>query len=176
MVVVARFVWLGVIRLGEVVFRCPIGGSRGRRPWYRQAGGGCRPRRWGCVSSGLRGCSSRFPPFRLDGGCAFVVCGGPFSRFLFLGRWGFPPFPVVLVFFWGGGVSPVPPSALTDHALGGERRGELACRLFCGFPRAVPLLRAHCGLCTLVSWWPVLLGPGSGSAGWAVVPAGFVGS
>ena len=50
MVVVGRFVWLGVIRLGGVVLRCPIGGSRGRPPWCRWAGKGLSG-----SASGVRG-------------------------------------------------------------------------------------------------------------------------
>ena len=116
MVVVGRFVSLDVLRLGGVVFRCPIDGSRGHGPWCRQAGGGLS-----ASASGVRGFAVAWRSLLLSSvppGLRVCVPGvgrpvRPFpSR-----RWvGFPPFPVVFIFRWGGGVSlflPLP--SLTMH-------------------------------------------------------------
>ena len=64
-------------------------------------GGGCPPRRWGCVASRLRGCRSHFPPFPLGGGCAFLGCGWLFGRFLLVAGCGFPPSLSCWFFFSG---------------------------------------------------------------------------
>ena len=52
----------------------------------------------------------------------------------------------------------------------------MACCLCCRWLQAVPRLRAPCGLCTGMGLLDRFVGPGSGSAGRAVAPAGFVAS
>ena len=80
-------------------------------------GGGCPPRRWGFVALRLCGCPSRFPPFPLGGGCAFLGWGGLFGRFLFMYGWGFPPSLSCWFSFGGGGCLFLPLPSLSMHWL-----------------------------------------------------------
>ena len=102
MVVVGSFVWLGVVRLGGVVFRCPTGGSCGRHPWCRLAGGGLSASAFwvgGFAVVWLSLPLSSVPP-----GWRLCVRGvGRAAWPLPIRRWvAFPSFPVVLFFFFGG--------------------------------------------------------------------------
>ena len=175
-VLVGRFVLLGVVRLGGMVFQCPIGGSRERPPWCCQASGGLS-----ASALGVRGFTvvwlslllPSVPPgwqlcFRRVG-CAVL----PFS----IRRWvRFPRFPVVLVFFWGGGVCLfLRLQSLSMHWSVSWLVNWLAFRV-AGGRGPCPGFRAPCGLCTLVDWWPILLGLGLGSPGWTVAPAVILGS
>ena len=178
MVVVGRLVWLKFVRLGGVVFRCPIGRSRGRRPWCRQAAGGLSASAlWPC---GFLVVSLSLLLSCVPAGWWVCVCGAgggvwpiPICRLV-----GFFPFPVVLVFF-----------------LFLFRRG------FCLF-LPLPSLSMHWSVSGVVNWLAALVaggrrpcsalcalwlmythrlvtrcvGPGLCSAGWAVAPAGFAGS
>ena len=100
--VVVCFCWLGVVGLGGVVSRCPIRGSRGRRPWCRLAGmGGCPPRWSSSVAWRLCGCLSCLPQLPLAGGCALVGWIGLYGCFLLVGGWNFRP--SLSFLFWEGG-------------------------------------------------------------------------
>ena len=82
----------------------------------------------------------------------------------------------MFVFFWGGAVCLfLPLRSLSRHWSMNGLVNWLAVRV-AGGHGPCPAFRAPCALCTPMGWWPVLLGPGLGSAGWAVAPAGFVGS
>ena len=60
-VVEGRFFWLGVVGLGGVVSRCPIGGSRGRRPCFFLAG---EVAHLGGLGAWLHGCMAATPASR----------------------------------------------------------------------------------------------------------------
>ena len=157
-VVVGRFFWLGVFRLGRVVPRSPIGRS-----------GGCCF--CCCLAGGL--------PASVEwvGGFA-VVRLSPLLSFFPVGRrvcahgWaGLPRF----CFFLGGGVClflPLPSLRWSTHWLANGVANRAAVGVVGGCrpapaPCAVLFMYTH----GLVARFVRL---GSGSAGWAVVPAGFV--
>ena len=98
-------------------------------------GGGCPPRRWGCLASRVCGCPSRFPPLPQGGRCAFVGWGGPSSRFLFVGG------------------SCIPPSLSCSSFLGGE---------VCLF-LPLPSLSMHWSVSGVVNWLAVLVAGGRGA-------------
>ena len=160
---------------GWVASRCPIGVSRGRCPWCCLAGGvdclaGAGAWLCGCVTVPLAFLRSPWVAGVRSWGRV-----GPLGCLLFVGEWGFPP-SLSLVFFGRGAAccSLYPPwaSACTS-------------RLVAWLTGLLFVLRVAAGRspapCAL---WPMythglvarFVGSGSGSAGWRVAPAGFVGS
>ena len=87
-----RFVWLGVIGLGGVVFRCPIGGSCGRCPWCCQAAGGGGVVRLGVEVGGSAVVSLSLTPSPVSAGWRVCVPGAVGALACRVG------------FFWEGGV------------------------------------------------------------------------
>ena len=152
---------LGVLSVG------PVGSAHGGA-WL----GGGAPRWSGCLASRLCSFPSCFPPVPLAG-CALMGWRGPLGGFLFVGG-GFPPF---LVIFFREGVAcsflcPPPAGACTGRCAVWLTGSLFVLRVAAGSapaPCAIWLMYTH-GLAARS------VGLGLGSAGCAVVPAGFVGS
>ena len=157
-VVVGRVFWTGVFGLGGVVPRCPIGGSSGCRLLVSPGRGVSRPRWNGCAASRLCDYPPRFPSFPLAGGCALM------------GWWLKPS-----VFFFRGRVA----CSSLRLPWAGARTGMQTVWL----PGSLLALWVATGrvLALYVLWFMYThglvahsVGLGSGSASWAVAPAGML--